>query len=328
MFRKTMLTATLLFTTCAFALISATASSQTNDYPSRPINMVVGFSAGGPADAVARTLAPVLGMALGATFVIENKPGADGNIAAALVAKAEPNGYTILLAPSTHAINASLYKKLSFDSLNSFKPIALIGESPNIIAVHPSVPANTLNEFIQFAKQAKPPIAYGSSSSVTQFATELLNMNTGIEMMRVPYKGAGQAIPALLAGDVQVMISSLVTMLPHTSSGRVRGLAVTSASRSPIAPNLPTVAELGIQDYSASTWYGLFAPADTPDTVVNKISDALAQALTDGDLNAKFSSQGFIIRTVGVSPSAFKQYLTDEIAKWRRVVTATGMTVD
>ena len=328
MFRKKILTATIWFNVCVFGLICAPASSQTNDYPSRPINLVVGFSAGGPADAVARTLAPVLGKALGATFVIENKPGADGNIAAALVAKAEPNGYTILLAPSTHAINASLYKKLTFDSLNSFKPIALIGESPNIIAVHPSVPANTLNEFIQFAKQAKPPIAYGSSSSVTQFATELLNMNTSIEMMRVPYKGAGQAIPALLSGDVQVMISSLVTMLPHTSSGRVRGLAVTSASRSPIAPNLPTVAELGIPDYSASTWYGLFAPADTPDTVVNKMSDALAQALTDGDLNAKFSSQGFIIRTVGVSPSAFKQYLKDEIAKWRRVVTATGMTVD
>lgn len=328
MFRKKILTATIWFNVCVFALICTPASSQTNDYPSRPINLVVGFSAGGPADAVARTLAPVLGKALGATFVIENKPGADGNIAAALVAKAEPNGYTILLAPSTHAINASLYKKLSFDSLNSFKPIALIGESPNIIAVHPSVPANTLNEFIQFAKQAKPPIAYGSSSSVTQFATELLNMNTGIEMMRVPYKGAGQAIPALLSGDVQVMISSLVTMLPHASSGRVRGLAVTSASRSPIAPNLPTVAELGIPDYSASTWYGLFAPADTPDTVVNKMSDALAQALTDGDLNAKFSSQGFIIRSVGVSPSAFKQYLKDEIAKWRRVVTATGMTVD
>ena len=270
----------------------------------------------------------MLGKALGSTFVIENKPGADGNIAAAIVAKADPNGYTILLAPSTHAINASLYKKLPFDSLNSFKPIALIGESPNIIAVHPSVPANSLKDFISYAKQAKPPLAYGSSSSVTQFATELLNMNAGIEMMRVPYKGAGQAIPALLSGDVQVMVSSLVTMLPHTSSGRVRGLAVTSATRSPIAPDLPTVAELGIPDYSASTWYGLFAPAGTPDAVVNKISDALATALMDGDLSGKFSSQGFIIRTVAVTPTAFRQYLIDEIAKWERVVKATGMTVD
>jgi len=147
-------------------------------------------------------------------------------------------------------------------------------------------------------------------------------------MMRVPYKGAGQAIPALLSGDVQVMVSSLVTMLPHTSSGRVRGLAVTSATRSPIAPDLPTVAELGIPDYSASTWYGLFAPAGTPDAVVNKISDALATALMDGDLSGKFSSQGFIIRTVAVTPTAFRQYLIDEIAKWERVVKATGMTVD
>jgi len=326
--RKKMVASAIFLNMFAFVLASAPATSQTNEFPSRPINMVVGFSAGGPADAVARALAPVLGKALGSAFVIENKPGADGNIAAAIVAKADPNGYTILLAPSTHAINASLYKKLSFDSLNSFKPIALIGESPNIIAVHPSVPANTLNEFIQYAKQTKPPLAYGSSSSVTQFATELFNMNTGIEMMRVPYKGAGQAMPALLSGDVQVMISSLVTMLPHTSSGRVRGLAVTSASRSPIAPNLPTVSELGIPDYSASTWYGLFAPADTPDAIANKISEALAQALMDGDLNAKFSSQGFIIRRVGMSPSAFRQYVSDEIAKWRRVVSATGMTVD
>lgn len=297
-------------------------------YPARPVTLIVGFTAGGPADVVARTIGPALSTALGTPIVIENKPGADGTIAAAQVARATADGYTILLAPSTHTINSSLYKKLPYNPINSFLPIALIGDSPNILAVHPSVPAKNVSEFISYAKRSNPEPNYGSTSSVTDLATELFSLTAGIKMQRVPYKGAGQAMPALLAGDVQVMVSSLLTMLPQVNAGRVRALAVTSSARTDAAPNIPTVAESGLPDYVASTWYGLFAPAGVPKSVALQLSRALNKALEDKDVRAKFASQGLTNIPNLDNPEAFAAFVETETEKWRRVVQAAGLSVE
>ncbi|ART49566.1 tripartite tricarboxylate transporter substrate binding protein [Acidovorax carolinensis] len=297
-------------------------------WPERPIQVVVGFAAGGPADLVARTMSTALGSALGTTVLVENKPGADGSIAAAVVARAKPDGYTLLLAPSTHAINASLYKKLSFDSVRDFAPVTLIGESPNIVAVNTALPVRTISELISYAKTANPPLNYGSSSSITQFATELFNLNAGTRMVRIPYKGAGQALPALLSGEVPVMVSSMMTLLPHVKAGRIRALAVTSKSRVPTAPEIPTVAESGLPTYAASTWYGLLAPASTPKPVVDRLDQAMRKVLADGNIVAKLEAQGLVLDQQVREPSAFQTYLQAEINKWRPVVEATGVSID
>ncbi|HRO58410.1 MAG TPA: tripartite tricarboxylate transporter substrate binding protein [Burkholderiaceae bacterium] len=296
-------------------------------YPERPIQLVVGFSAGGPADLVARTLAPALGRELGTTIVVENKPGADGSIAATLVAKAKPDGYTLLIAPNTHSINASLYKKLPFDSAKDFAAVTLIGESPNIVAVNASVPVTSIKELIEHAKAADPSLNYGSSSSITQFATELFNIQAGIKMQRIPYKGAGQAIPALLSGEVPVMFSSIMTLLPHIEGGRVRALAVTSASRVPLAPDLPTVAESGLPGYEASTWYGLLAPAQTPKPVIARLYEAMEKVLADGEIREKLEAQGLVLQNQINDPAAFQAYLQADIERWRPVIEATGVAI-
>ncbi len=267
-------------------LIVPMAHADTETFPTQPVQLVVGFSAGGPADTIARTLSQRLGEALNTSVVIVNRPGADGVIAASSVARARPDGHTLLLAPSTLAINDSLYKQLNYDTRKDFVPLYFIGESPNVIGVHPSVPAENLAELVKHSKRPDASLFYGSTSSVTLLATEMFKAQTGAEMERVPYKGAGQAIPSLLSGEVQVMVSSVLTLLPHVEAGAVRGLAVTSRSRLPIAPNIPTAAEQGLPDYSASTWYGLFAPAGTP--------------------------------------AAFQDYFQKEIGKWKEVVVASG----
>ncbi|MBN9573498.1 MAG: tripartite tricarboxylate transporter substrate binding protein [Alicycliphilus denitrificans] len=297
-------------------------------YPARPISVVVGFSAGGPADVVARTVAPALGTALGAAIVIENRPGADGTIAAAQVARAQADGYTLLLAPSTHAINASLYKKLPYDPIKGFASIALIGDSPNIIAVHPSVPARNLEEFVSYAKRGDSRLNYASTSSVTELATELLNRTAGIRMTKIPYKGAGQAMPALLSGEVHVMVSSMLTLMPQVSAGRVRPLAVTSLKRAEIAPNIPTVAEAGLPGYSASTWYGLFAPAGVPQDVVQRLADAMETVLKDKDVQARLAAQGLSMVPEVNSPATFGAYVQAEAQKWQSVVQAAGISAD
>lgn len=310
------------------AMSTAFGAFASADFPVRPIQMVVGFSAGGPADLVARTLSQALGRELGTAVVVENKPGADGSIAAGVVARANSDGYTLLLAPSTHAINASLYKKLPYDSVGDFSAITLVGDSPNLVAVNAALPVSTIPELIAHAKSANPRLNYGSSSSITQFATELFNMTAGIEMVRIPYKGAGQAIPALLSGEVPVMFSSVMTLLPHVKSGRVRALAVTSESRTPIAPDVPTVAEAGLPGYSASTWYGLLAPAKTPAPVVERLNAAMQRVLADGEVREKLAAQGLVIEKRITDPAAFQAYLGSEIEKWRKVVAATGVSID
>lgn len=308
----------------AFSLALPGLSLSAQAYPEQSIQMIIGFSAGGPADNVARTISQRLGEILNTSVVVVNRPGADGVIAAASASRAKPDGYTLLLAPSTLAINASLYKNLSYDTISSFTPIALIGESPNIIAVHPSVPAKTISEFVSYSKKPDVKLFYGSSSSVTLLATEMLKLETGSKMEKVPYKGAGQAIPALLSGEVQAMVSSVLTLLPQVEAGKVRALAVTSKSRLAIAPDIPTVAEQGLPNYSASTWYGVFAPTGTPAPVIDKIAGAMQQVMADKKVLAHFGKQGMVTDTGINTPSEFKAYFHNEIQKWEKIVVDSG----
>lgn len=316
--RRTLIPAMAL--SLIFPAFQATAQ---DSFPDQPIQLIVGFSAGGPADTTARTLSQRLGDELGTSIVIVNRPGADGVIAASSVARSKPDGHTLLLAPSTLAINDSLYKELSYDTKKDFAPIAFIGESPNVIGVHPSVPANNVEELVKYAKNNH--LFYGSTSSVTLLATEMFLGQTNTKMERVPYKGAGQAIPALLSGEVQVMVSSVQTLLPHVQSDKVHAIAVTSRSRLSNAPDIPTAAEQGLSDYSASTWYGLFAAASTPQAVIEKIAHALKETMKDEAVQESFGKQGMIIHTDIDTPAQFQTYFNNEIEKWKKVVVASDV---
>lgn len=303
-------------------------SQAASQFSNQPVQVVVGFSAGGPADTVARSLSQRLGEALNTSVVIVNRPGADGVIAAASVARAKPDGQTLLLAPSTLAINESLYKDLTYDTHGGFIPVALIGESPNIIAVHPSLPVTTLPELVEYSKRPDARLFFGSSSSVTLLATELLKLETGARMEKVPYKGAGQAIPALLSNEVQVMVSSVLTLLPQVQAGRVRALAVTSNSRLAIAADVPSAAEQGLPGYAASTWYGLFAPAGTPQPRVEALARAMREVMADQAVRRQFEQQGMVMDTGIATPARFATYFQDEIQKWKRVVVESGTPVN
>ena len=294
-------------------------------YPTKPIRMVVGFVAGGPTDALARIFAQRLGGALGQQVVVENRGGADGVIGADVVAKAPPDGYTIFFASAGHAINASLYKSVPYRTVEDFEPITRIGEVPNLIAVTPSLPVSNLHEFISLAKARPGALNYGATSSPTHLATELFTSMAGVQITRIPYKGAAPAMTALMAGDVQLVLSGIGTMLPQVKAGRLKGLAVTSAARSPLAPEIPTVVESGL-NYVATTWFGLLAPAGTPRAVIERLNRDARALLEDPGMKTQLAPQGVVL-----TPSTaeeFGAFLRAEVAKWAKVVQDTGAKVE
>jgi len=305
------------------SLAAGLALAQT--YPSKPIRMVVGFVAGGPTDALARIVALRLSGALGQQVVVENRGGADGIIGADAVAKSAPDGYTIFFASAGHAINASLYAKVPYRTVEDFDPITRIGESPNILAVTPSLPAKDLRELIALAKAKPGELNYGATSSPTHLATELLASNAGIKPTRVPYKGAAPAMQALMAGDVQIVLSGIGTMLPQAKAGRIKALAVTGAERSPLAPEIPTVLESGIK-YVATTWYGLLAPAGTPRPVIDRLNQAARTSLDDPATKAQLAPQGVVLQLS--TPEEFGAFLRSEVATWAKVVQDSGARVE
>ena len=309
----------------ALLLSLAGTSVLAQAYPSKPIRMVVGFVAGGPTDALARIVALRLGGALGQQVVVENRGGADGVIGADAVAKSTPDGYTIFFASAGHAINASLYAKVPYRTVEDFDPITRIGESPNILAVTPSLPAKDLRELIALAKAKPGELNYGATSSPTHLATELLASNAGIKLTRVPYKGAAPAMQALMAGDVQIVLSGIGTMLPQAKAGRIKALAVTGAERSPLAPEIPTVVESGIK-YVATTWYGLLAPAGTPRPVIDRLNQAARTALDDPATKAQLAPQGVVLQLS--TPEEFGAFLRSEVATWAKVVQDSGARVE
>jgi tripartite-type tricarboxylate transporter receptor subunit TctC len=311
--------ALILALSCAAAPLSA------QTWPAKPVRMVVGFVAGGPTDALARLYAARLGERLGQQVVIENRGGADGVIAADAVAKSAPDGYTLFFASAGHAINASLYKSVPYRTVEDFEAVTRIGESPNLIAVTPSLPAGDVKQFIALAKAKPGALNYGATSSPTHLATELFASMAGIQLTRIPYKGAAPAMTALMAGDVQMVLSGIGTMLPQVKGGRLKAIAVTGPTRSPLAPEIPTVAEAGI-DFVATTWYGLMAPAGTPRPVVERLNKETRALLADEAVKTVLAPQGVV--ATPSTPEEFNAFLRGEVAKWAKVVKDTGAKVE
>jgi len=301
-----------------------TAPAAAQHYPSRPVRVVVPFAPGGAVDLVARTIAPKLSEALGQPVVVDNRGGAGGTIGTDIVAKARPDGHTLLVASMGVAVNAALYPKLPYDTLKDLAPVTSLGEQPNIVVVHPSLSASSVGELVALAKARPGQISYASGGigSNTHLATLLLLQMARIEMLHVPYKGLGPAIADLVGGQVQLAVSNVSTALPHVKSGRLRLLAVTSAKRFPLFPDTPTVDEAGVKGYESSGWYGLWGTAGTPSSVLAALNKAVTTILDAPAIKEQFGAQG--LQTIPTSSEAFGKRLREEIKKWGPVVKASG----
>ena len=308
----------------ALLLVLLAHSAAAQQYPSRPMRVVVPFAPGGAVDLVARTVAPRLGEALGQPVVVDNRGGAGGTIGTDIVAKARPDGHTLLVASMGVAVNAVLYPKLPYDTLKDLAPVTTLGEQPNIVVVHPSLSARSVGELVTLARSRPGQISYASGGigSNTHLATLLFLQMAGIEMLHVPYKGLGPAIADLVGGQVQLAVSNVSTALPHVKSGRLRLLAVTSARRFPLFPDTPTVDEAGVKGYESSGWYGMWGTAGTPSSVLAALHKAVTKILDTPAVKEQFGAQG--LQPIPTSPEAFGKRLREEIRKWGPVVKASG----
>ena len=298
-------------------------------YPSKPIRFVVPYPAGGPLDTVARLLAQRVGESLGQPIVVDNKPGAGGNIGADAVAKSPADGHTLLMgAVATHAINPTLYPSIPYDAARDFIPVTQIASTPNVLVVHPSVPARDVREFIAYAKSNPGRLNFGSGStgSAGHLAGELFKSMAGIDMTHVPYKGAAPAMQDLVGGQIQLMFDNLGSSLGQIQAGKVKALAVTTARRSDLARELPTIAESGLPGFDVSTWFGLFVPAGTPKPIVDKLHAEFARALGQADLRERMVKLG--VEPVTSRPEEFAAYIRSEAEKYARVIKASGARVD
>src|SRR5215470_11825452 len=279
----------------ALALALPAAAQAPLAYPSRPVKLVVPFPPGGPLDVIGRAIAQKLTEVWGQSVVVDNRPGAGGNIGADVVAKSPPDGYTILMgALSTHAVNPSLYATMPYDPIKDFAPITLVAITPNVLVVNASLPVNSAKEFIAYAKANPGKLAFGSGSngSAGHLAGELFKVETGSDAVHVPFKGGAPATQALLAGDKQFMFDNLANAMAQVKAGKLRALAVTTAERSKLAPELPTMAEAGLPGFDISTWYGLLAPAGTPKAVIDKWNAEVTKILNSPDMRERLLAQG------------------------------------
>jgi tripartite-type tricarboxylate transporter receptor subunit TctC len=309
------------------ALIAAGAAAQS--YPTKPIRLVVPFPPGGTTDILAREVGQRLSASLGQTVVIDNRPGAGGNIGAELVAKSAPDGYTLLMCTvSTHAINPNLYAKLPYDHVADFAPVILVASVPNVLEVTPSLPVNSVADLIKLAKEKPGQINFASSGSGTSIhlSGELFKTMAGVDMTHVPYKGSAPALTDLIGGQVQVMFDNLPSSLPQIKAGKLRAIAVTSAQRAPALPNVPTIAESGLPGFEATSWFGVVAPAGTPPAIVARLNADLNQWLQTPEAREKLLAQG--AAAAGGSPEQFAAYIRAETEKWAKVVKASGAKVD
>ena len=307
-------------------LAAAPALAQT--YPVRPVRIVVPFSPGTAADIVARQLGTRAAEMWGQGVVIDNQGGAGGVIGAATVAKAAPDGYTLLMVGINHAINPSLYKDIPYDTIRDFKPIARVALAPLAIVAHPSFPANTIPELVALAKARPKAIIYGSggNGSVTHLSLELLKAKTGIEMTHVPYKGIAQMMTDVLGNQIPLASPAAATAVPQVKAGKLKALAITSAKRSSVLPDVPTVAEAGIRDYDVSAWNGLLAPARTPDELVAKIHADVVKIAQAKDFIEPLQKQAMEVDLLG--PNEFRAFLAAELDKWSKLVKDSGAKLD
>ena len=310
----------------AMALTPALAAEP---FPAKPAHLVVPFPPGGPLDAIGRAIAQKLTEAWGQGVVVENKPGAGGNIGADYVAKSAPDGYTVVMgALSTHAVNPSLYAKMPYDAQKDFAPITLVAVTPNVLVVNPSLPVHSVKELIAYAKAHPGKLSFGSGSngSAGHLAGELFKVDTGTDMVHVPYKGAAPAMQALLAGDTQLMFDNLASAMAQVKAGKLRALAVTTAQRSKLAPDLPTMAEAGVPGFDISTWFGLLAPAGTPPAVIDKWNADVTKILSAPEMRERLAAQG--AEAAPDSPAEFAHFIARELAKYAPIVKASGAKVD
>ena len=305
----------------------ATAQPAASDarYPTKPIRFVVPFAPGGGTDIVARLLAQRLNEGLGQPVVVDNRGGAGSTLGTDIVCKAPPDGYTLLLGNISLAFNAWLYKSLPYNAVRDLAPVSMVAVQPNIVVIHPSIPAKSIKEFTEYARANPGKLSYASagSGSGTHLAGEMLKDRLRIDMLHVPYKGTGPAITDLIGGQVQVMISTFASALPHVRSGRLRALGVTSAKRSPATPEVPTLMESGVPDYDYSTWYALFMPAGTAPATIAKVNQVTRNALAAEDMKQKFDAQG--VEPWTNTPTELGAYVRAETEKWGKVVRAANI---
>jgi tripartite-type tricarboxylate transporter receptor subunit TctC len=313
----------------SWAFTWAAPAAQAADYPVRPVTLVVAFTPGGPSDVLSRIVGKKLEQLLGQPFVIENRPGAGGNVAAEQVARAGVDGHTLLMGNnSILATNAALYKKINFDPEADFAPISLVGSQANILVVNPQLPVRSMAELIAYAKANPGKVNYASSGhgAAAHLAAELFKAEAKIDIVHVPYKGAAPALQDVIAGHVQMMFATAASVVPHIQSGQVRALAVTTLKRTAVFPELATVDELGLKGFDATTWHGLVTPSRTPKDVVATLHRATVAALADAVVRKSLGDLGVDI--VGNTPEEFNAYIKAEIPKWTAIVKASGATLD
>jgi tripartite-type tricarboxylate transporter receptor subunit TctC len=312
----------------ALIVVSTATAGLAQSYPSKPVRVVVPYPPGGSTDIVARVIGEQLSQSMGQRFVVDNRPGAGGNIGMQLAAGAEPDGYTVVVGTTAHAINMTLFKDLPYDTVKDFEPIALLTEIPLILVVNPAVEAQSVADLIALAKERPGTLNVASSGNgqSTHLAAEMFNAMAGIKLTHVPYKGSAPAITDVMAGHVQLMFDTVMSALPHVQAGKLRALAVSSAERAPVAPDVPTIAEAALPGYEAIAWNGLFAPAGTPRAIIDQLNAEVVRALQSEKVKEQLASLGATARPT--TPSDFSTYVRDEVAKWAKVVKESGATVE
>jgi tripartite-type tricarboxylate transporter receptor subunit TctC len=304
------------------------AATHAQSWPSKPIRYIVPFPPGGATDILARSIADKLGPALGQPVIVENRAGAAGNIGTELAAKAAPDGYTILMVTVAQSISETLYAKLGYNLMRDLAPVILVARVPNVMVVHPSVPARSVKEFIDYAKANPGKVNFASSGSGTSIhmSGELFKLLTGVDIVHVPYKGSAAALTDLIGGQVSVMFDNLPPSMSHIRSGKLRPLAITTTTRYPTLPDLPTMVEAGVPGYESSSWFGIMAPAGTPKDIIARLNAEARKIMALPDVRERFDQQG-AIASPG-TPEDFDAFIRAEIAKWGKVVKASGAKVD
>jgi tripartite-type tricarboxylate transporter receptor subunit TctC len=302
------------------------AASQT--YPVKPVRVIVAQAPGGASDLLIRMIGQKLGEALGQQFVVDNRPGAGGNIGAEVAAKAAPDGYTVFMISAPHAVAPALYTKLSYDLMRDFATVSLLGSEPLCAVVHPSLPVSSVSELVTFLNQRPGEVSYGSTGNgaVNHLAAELFKSRAGVDMVHVPYKGSAFAIPDAISGVVPVLFANVSPLQPHIKSGRLRAIAVTSARRVPTLPAVATIAESGYPGYEAVNWFGLMVPARTPEDIVRKLNGAIRQTLSTAEVREFYDHRCAEARTS--TPEQMRAFVQSEMTKWAAVVKASGAHID
>ncbi len=313
---------------CAPAILAGAGTAMAQQYPSKPIRILVGFAAGGPADVAARTIGQKLTEKWGQQVIVDIRPGAGGNIATELAAKSPPDGYTLLEPAFAHAVNPVLYSKLPFDATRDFTPILLFASIANILVVHPSMPVTSVKDLLAFAKARPNQLTFGSAGSGTasHFAGELMNMMAGLKVTHIPYKGVAPAHLDTMAGQLSMMFGGIVTSVPAIKAGKLRALGVTTLKRWQGTPDIPTMSEAGLTGFEVNSWFGLLAPAGTPREIVTRLNTEVARSLREPDARERFFSIG--AEPMGGTPEEFGDYIKSETAKWAKVIKAAGIKVD